>query len=127
MPQAKPAFKLFVVEDSALLRSRIEAMLGSIPGCCAVGHAARADEAIDGILATGPDAVLLDIQLEQGSGFDVLRALRERGIRVETYVLTNYADSPYRRVAERLGASGFFDKSTEFDRLHAALTARAAR
>ena len=39
------------------------------------------------------------------------------------YVLTNHPMETYRQTAERLGARGFFDKSTEFDRLREALAA----
>jgi DNA-binding NarL/FixJ family response regulator len=41
---------------------------------------------------------------------------------VKFYVLTNFANDAYRRKAEGLGARGFFDKSTEFERLREALT-----
>ena len=41
--------------------------------------------------------------------------------RSNSVLLTNFADEGYRRSAERLGARGFFDKSTEVDRLRQAL------
>jgi two-component system response regulator DevR len=118
--------KVFLVEDSPILRTRVEAMLASIPGASLAGHAADADSAIRGILAANPDAVVLDIHLEQGTGFDVLRALRAKACGARVYVLTNFASEAYRQVAERLGAAGFFDKSHEFQLLHRALAALAA-
>jgi DNA-binding NarL/FixJ family response regulator len=42
------------------------------------------------------------------------------------YVLTNFAHEGYRRMAEKLGARGFFDKSKEFSALRDALLAKAA-
>jgi DNA-binding NarL/FixJ family response regulator len=110
--------KVFLVEDSAMLRQRLLAILGSIPGAVSCGHAAGAAEAISGIQSAKPDAVVLDIQLEDGSGFDVLRAV---GGSTAVYVLTNFANDAYRRKAEALGARGFFDKSTEVERLRQAL------
>lgn len=101
-----------------MLRERVEAILASIPGAIACGHAASAPEAIAGIQAAKPDVVVLDIQLESGNGFDVLRAV---GSTSAVYVLTNFANDAYRRKAESLGARGFFDKSTEFERLRQAL------
>jgi len=41
-------------------------------------------------------------------------------------MLSNFASEPYRRHAERLGASGFFDKTTEFERVRDVLAQRAA-
>jgi DNA-binding NarL/FixJ family response regulator len=113
--------KVFLVEDAPMLRERLQAMLDAIPGVQTVGHAAEAAPAIQGILAAGADAVVLDIQLKQGSGFDVLRALRERAPQIAVYVLTNFASEGYRRAAERLGARGFFDKSNDIGLLRAAL------
>ena len=116
-----PPVKVFLVEDSPLLRTRLEAMISSIPGAQAVAHADGAQEAIRQILATRPDAVVLDIHLRQGNGFDILRAVNKAAPEIAFYVLTNFPEESYRRSAERLGARGFFDKSTEFEQLRAAL------
>lgn len=121
-----PTVKVFLVEDSPLLRERLEKMLAAIPGAQSVGHAPSAAAAIAGIEAARPDVVVLDIQLEQGSGFDVMRAVRPKQPRVGFYVLTNFAHEGYRRMAEKLGARGFFDKSREIEALQAALRAAAA-
>lgn len=115
--------KVFLVEDAPLLRERFAALIASVPGARNVGHAAGALEAIDGIGAAAPDAVVLDLHLAQGNGLDVLRALQKSAPHIAVFVVTNFADDSYRRVATRLGARGFFDKSTEFDRLRAALAA----
>ena len=113
------------MEDSALLRERLEAMVSAIPGTRTVGHATTAQAAVSGILAARPDAVVLDIHLAEGNGFDVLRALRAAAFAPAIYVLTNYPLDAYRKTAERLGARGFFDKSNDIDRLRDALTAGA--
>lgn len=116
--------KVFLVEDAPLLRTRLEAMLNAIPGASTVGYAEGAQEAIRGILATSPDAVVLDLHLKQGNGLDVLRAVSEAAPGIDCYVLTNYPAERYRARAERLGARGFFDKSSEFDKLRELLAAR---
>ncbi len=119
--------RVFLVEDSPIVLERLEAMLASIAGALPAGHAARADEAIQAILAERPDAVVLDLKLAEGSGFDVLRAVHEQAPDIEIFMLSNFASEPYRRLAERLGAAHFFDKSTEFERVREALAERAAR
>ena len=116
---------VFLVEDSPLLRPRLEALLASIAGARLAGQAAGAQAAISAILAEPPDTVVLDIHLEQGSGFDVLKALHRSAPQVAVYVLTNFPTEPYRRKAERLGARGFFDKSSELGLLREALAAGA--
>jgi DNA-binding NarL/FixJ family response regulator len=116
---------VFLVEDAPLLRERLEALIAAIPGTSVVGHAAGAQDALRGILDARPDVVVLDIHLADGNGFDVLRGLRAAQFAPEIHVLTNYPLDKYRETAERLGARGFFDKSTQFDALRAALAVRA--
>lgn len=101
-------------------------MLASIPGARVVGHAATARAAIDAILKLAPSAVVLDISLAEGNGFEVLRAVNESAPQVAFYVLTNFANEAYRAMAQKLGARGFFDKSNEFEHLHTVLAAAAA-
>lgn len=122
----RPPLKVFLVEDSPLLRTRVEAMIAAIPGAVLAGHAAEADAAVDGILAAGADAVVLDLHLAKGSGFDVLRRVMERAPGTRVYVLTNYPTDAHRSTAARLGALGFYDKSSEFEALRGTLTAAAA-
>ena len=120
-------YEVFLVEDSPLLRKRVEEMLASIPGAALVGHAADVAGAIQGILAARPKAVVLDLRLAaEGNGFDVLREVRARLPEVAFYVLTNFANEAYRQTAQKLGARGFFDKSNEFEKLRFVLTAAAA-
>ena len=115
--------KVFLVEDAPLLRERLVALIAAIPGASVVGHASGAAEALSGILAARPDAVVLDIHLTEGNGFDVLRGLRAAQFAPGIYVLTNYPLDGYRQAAERLGARGFFDKSNEISQLRDALAA----
>ena len=120
-------FRVFLVEDSAPVRQRVAALLGSIKGVTTVGSAATARDAERGILVTQPDAVVLDIRLAQGSGFDLLRALRAQLPQIEVYVLSNFIAPAYRQLAAKFGVRGFFDKSIEIEALRRAIAERAAQ
>ena len=64
------------------------------------------------------------VHLADGSsGLDVLRALQEQAPAIKVFVLTNFPSDAYRRASERFGARGFFDKSSEFERLREVLAA----
>jgi DNA-binding NarL/FixJ family response regulator len=115
---------VFLVEDAPLLRERLIALIESV-GASTVGHAEGAREAIDGILAASPDVVVLDLSLKEGTGFDVLRAVRKVAPDIAFYVLTNHPAESFRAVAIRLGARGFYDKSSEFEKLRDLLAARS--
>jgi DNA-binding NarL/FixJ family response regulator len=117
--------KVFIVEDSPLLRGRLETMVAAIPGAHVSGHADSAAEATQRVLRERPDAVVLDLHLREGNGLDVLRAVRAAAPAIAVYILTNYPEEKYRQIAAELGAAGFFDKSSEFDRLREAIAARA--
>jgi DNA-binding NarL/FixJ family response regulator len=121
------ALRIYLVEDSPAILERLEAMLATVEGARTVGHASGASEAIEGILAEHPDLVVLDLKLAEGSGFDVLRAVRGAAPGIDVYMLTNFASEPYRRLAERLGARDLFDKTTEFERVREAVLDRASQ
>jgi DNA-binding NarL/FixJ family response regulator len=120
-------FRVFLVEDSVPVRERVIALLSSVEGVDTVGSAATANDAQQAILAAQPDAVLLDIRLAQGTGFDVLRALRAQAPQIEVYMLSNFATPAYRQMAATLGARGFFDKTTELESMRRTMAERAAQ
>ena len=117
--------RVYIVEDTILIRERLDAMV-AVAGATVVGHASTADAAIASILAERPELVILDMQLADGTGFDVLRAIRKQAPEIDVYFLSNFTASPYRDLAERLGAKGFFDKSKEFDLMREVVARRAA-
>ncbi|HEY5637975.1 MAG TPA: response regulator [Burkholderiales bacterium] len=118
--------RVFVVEDSPLVCERLEELVASVPGSRSVGHASRADTAIAAILAETPDVVVLDLNLEAGTGFDVLRALQAAAPQIDVYVLSNFSAEAHSRLARRLGARETLDKTTQFERVRDLLAARAA-
>jgi two-component system response regulator DevR len=113
--------RVFIVEDSAPIRSRLVEMLGAVEGLCVVGEAESPAEAVAGISATRPDCVVLDFQLIGGTAVDVLRAVHPVSPEIAFIVLTNHPTAQYRRACMEAGAVGFLDKSTEFGKLKAAV------
>jgi len=117
--------RVFVVEDTLAIRERIEVMVVEA-GAAAVGYASGVDAAIRGIIDLQPELVILDIQLADGTGFDVLRAVHGQAPGIDIYLFSNFDAYPYRQLAERLGARGFFDKSREFDSMRDVIVQRVA-
>jgi DNA-binding NarL/FixJ family response regulator len=125
--QPPAPLRVFIVEDSEAVRERLKEMVANIEGARCAGSATTVDAALRGIAATRPDAVILDIRLEQGSGFDVLRGLQAAVLPTQVYIFSNLATEPYRRLALRLGAAAFFDKCNQTDDMRALLAQRAAQ
>ncbi len=120
MNAAAPAMlDVLLIEDSPLIqRSLVEAI--DATGSARVG--AIADSAAAAVRALEDrtfDAVIVDLQLREGSGIDVLAHLQRRQMLGSTLavVLTNHALPTYRQRCEHYGAHHFFDKSLEFDRV----------
>ena len=124
-PRPPQQVRVFVAEDSAPIRDRLKQML-ALAGAADAGHAADVESATRAILETRPDIVILDMQLANGTGFDVLRAVREAAPEVDVYFCSNYAADAYRQLAEHLGARGFFDKTREFERMRDVIAQRCA-
>jgi DNA-binding NarL/FixJ family response regulator len=108
---------IFVVEDSSLLRERLIRTLTGINGVQVTGFADTAEDAIQSIQQQRPDAIILDIRLRQGTGFQVLQAIKVRGKPPTVIVLTNFAYPQYRKKYMDAGADFFFDKSNEFEQV----------
>jgi DNA-binding NarL/FixJ family response regulator len=108
---------VFLVEDSAPIRARLSEMLGSLAGVTVVGEAESPASAIDGILRTQPDSVVLDLRLSGGTGIEVLRKVCPVAPHIVFIMLTNHSDPQYRKVCLQNGATHFLDKSTEFDKI----------
>ena len=119
--------RVFIVEDSPLIRKRIIENLESLGGFDVVGFAEAEEAAVAAIVEAKPDVVITDIRLKEGNGIEVVRQLREKSFaqRPRIYVLSNYANSEYRRQCELVGADDFFDKSGEYDRFLDALMQHA--
>lgn len=125
-PQAA-SLMVFLVEDSLAIRARLAATIRGIEGAELVGEAGTVGAAIDGIRATHPGAVILDLQLEDGSGLEVLRAVYPASPALHVAVLTNYATDQHRRACMDAGAEFFLDKSSDFPRIREIVQGWTAR
>jgi len=108
---------VFIVEDAPEIRRRLRALLGSIPGVAVVGEAESVRGAIDGVLATPVDVILLDLQLADGSGLEVLAAVKSQRPGIRVIVLSNLATPQHRAASLSAGAELFLDKTHDFGRL----------
>jgi DNA-binding NarL/FixJ family response regulator len=117
---------IYIVDDSAAIRSRLNQMLGRLASVRVVGEAGSAGQAVTDILALRPHSVLLDLNLNGASGMQVLRTIHPQAPEIVFVVLTNHAEPQYRRACERAGAAYFLDKSTEFDQVPGVIAEIAA-
>ncbi len=103
-----------MVDDSPVVRERLQNMLSEIPGVEVVGEAENAEQARLKIPLENPEVVILDISMPGESGIDLLRFLKTMEIVPVVMMLTNYPYPQYREESLEAGADFFFDKSSEF-------------
>ena len=115
------AVRVFLVEDSLLIRERLSALLRNIGGVEIVGEADGPAAALLRIDASRPDVIILDLQLAGGSGLFVLRELSHFAPNAVPIVLTNHALPQFRKECLAAGAKYFFDKTTEFGKVRQAI------
>src|SRR4030042_2579065 len=109
--------KVFIADDSALLRERLIDMLSELDGIEIVGQAEDSLSAVRSIHKLKPDVVILDIWLPGGSGFNVLQNIKKNKVANVVIMFTNYPYPQYRKKCMDEGADFFFDKSSEFEKI----------
>jgi DNA-binding NarL/FixJ family response regulator len=122
--------QMLLVEDSTLLRKVLIETLVHIKNVTVAGAAATQQHAISLLDSTAFDIVLLDIELAQGNGFEVIKHIQKKNYLFKAPILmmlTNHAHTYYRSLADDLGVQYFFDKSMDFDLAIAAIELEAAK
>jgi two-component system invasion response regulator UvrY len=103
--------RIYIIDDHAIVRDGLRALLEA-DGRQIVGEAANLTVALADLPRLRPDVVLLDLKLENHSGFELLIEVRKRALPVRCIVLTMSADPRDVGLAMRLGAAGYVLKDT---------------
>lgn len=106
--------RIALVEDSPLLARRITESIAHLRNVQLVGVADTEHDALHLLNETAPNVLILDLQLRLGSGFGVLRGMKDMRPVPRVIVLTTFGMFEYQRVAESLGVTVFLDKSRDF-------------
>ena len=120
--------KVYVVDDDAAIRTSLQRLLHSADIACEVFDSAQAF--LDRPLSQGPICLLLDVNLAQGTGFDLQQTLLDRGQTFPIIFMTGYGTIAMSVRAIKAGAREFLTKPFEpeqlLDLVREALTSDAA-
>ena len=117
--------RVLIADDQMLVRQGIRTLLEMDADICVVDEAADGAEAVNKVLATPVDVLLLDIRMPGRDGIEVLRALSERDALPPTLILTTFEDTDVVLDGIRAGARGFLLKDVSYQQLLAAIRAIA--
>jgi DNA-binding NarL/FixJ family response regulator len=110
-------FRAFIVEDSSTIRDNLIETLKELAQVEPIGMAETEHEAKRWLARNDWDLAIIDLFLREGSGLNVLEALRQRKPHQKIVVLSNHSSRDVRWRCTQLGADAIFDKSTELEAL----------
>jgi len=116
MSALKPT-RVLLVDDHALVRAGIRALIDTLDGVEVVAEAGNGREALQQVEKFAPDLVLLDLTMPEMSGFEVLEQIVQRSPQVRVIILTMHEAREYAIQAMSLGAAGFIPKSAAANEL----------
>jgi len=87
--------KVLVVDDHAILRDGIRALLGLHDDIEIVGEASEGKEAIEKVQQLMPDVVIMDIAMPGMDGLEVTRRIGKKNPKIKVLVLTQYDNKEY--------------------------------
>lgn len=109
---------VYLVDDHVIVRSGVRAELSGVPDIDVVGDAGDVDAAVDGIIGTDPDVVLLDVHMPDGGGLTVLRRVTSHSGDRPRFLVLSVSDDPADVIALiRAGARGYVTKSIATEEL----------
>ncbi len=109
--------QILLVDDHPIVRQGIRSLLSTYPDLHVVGEAASVAEATTLIQHTTADLILLDIRMPDGTGLQVLRALRATTKAIKVLIITSFDDEEYVLEALQQGADGYVLKNASDETL----------
>jgi DNA-binding NarL/FixJ family response regulator len=119
------AIRIALVDDHALLRAGIRALLEKLPGIEVVGEANNGREALELIKKKGPNVILLDISMTELGGLEALPRIVKDFPAVKVLILSAFANEEFVLRALRSGAAGYMLKDAAAEELELAIKAVA--
>ncbi len=106
-----------IVEDQAMVRGALAALLELETDLRVVAQAADGGEALDLLDSLTPDVVLTDIEMPNLTGIELAQAIRERELPCRVVILTTFARAGYLRRAMDAGVRGYLLKDAPSEKL----------
>ena len=112
-PDAPNAMKVFIVEDSINMQAALKDLVCAVADAEILGVVTSEAMALDWAKSnTGAwDLAIVDLTLEQGDGFNIVRSLKQDASRGAVVVFSAFVTDVIRRHCQALGADAVFHKT----------------
>lgn len=113
--------KVLIADDHQLMRQGIMQLIEMDEDIIVIGEAKDGNECLSMLKKAKPDVLLLDINMPNKNGLDVLRKLKEKKKKCKVLVLTIHNETEYLLNAIEAGADGYILKESGFEELREAI------
>lgn len=113
--------RILLVDDHAILRSGLSALLELEPDMEVVGEASTGEEALERVRALRPQVVIMDIDMPGMGGLEATRQIQAMELGTKVLVLTSHAEADYLLPVLEAGGSGYVQKTKADEDLIAAI------
>ncbi|MDH3281745.1 MAG: response regulator transcription factor [Gammaproteobacteria bacterium] len=120
---AKTCIRLVIVDDHKILRDGLRALFATEQDILVVGEAEDGREALECVVETKPDAVIMDLSMPHMNGPEAIQDIKRRLPQTKIIVLTLHKAEDFVRAALDAGADGYVLKQDSHEKLLDALRA----
>ena len=106
-PSASHPIRLLIVDDHAIIRAGLQALLQGVPDIEVVGEATNGREAVDLAGKLNPDVILMDLVLPEMDGIEAIRKIVSNQPKARILVLTTFSGEDKVFPAIKAGAMGY--------------------
>jgi DNA-binding NarL/FixJ family response regulator len=113
--------RIMLVDDHAVLRSGLKALLDAEPDFAVVGEASTGEEAVEKAKRIKPDVMVMDLSMPGIGGMEAMRQIHALQLGIKLLVLTMHAEEEYLLAVLEAGGSGYVRKTSADQDLTAAI------
>lgn len=117
------AIRVMIADDHSLIREGLKQLLEFDGSIKVVGEAANGVECLNGLEKYDPEVLLLDINMPEKNGIEVLKQMKKENSSVKVLILTVHNELEYLTDAVDIGVDGYIMKDSESSELKRAIRA----
>lgn len=104
--------RVLIVDDHAVLRAGLHALLNAEEDMVVVGEAATGEEGVDKAQLLKPDVVIMDLSMPGIGGLEAMKRINAMDIGARILILTMHAEEEYLLAVLEAGGSGYVRKTS---------------